>query len=45
MVGNIEYLSTNKQEGNEINPYSDMRTKTESDIGQSITIEDSDLPF
>lgn len=45
MVGNIEYLSINKQESKEINPYSDMKTKVDSDIGQSITIEDSDLPF
>ena len=43
MVGNIEYLQT--KEKTEENPYKDMNTKVESDIGQSITIEDSDLPF
>lgn len=43
MVGNIEYLQT--KEKTEENPYKDMNIKVESDIGQSITIEDSDLPF
>lgn len=39
----IEYLqsSTKKEE----NPYKEMKTKTESDIGQSIEITDQDLPF
>ena len=45
MVGNIEYLSLNKQESKEINPYSDMKTKVDSDIGQSIEITPNDLPF
>lgn len=39
----IEYLqsSTKKEE----NPFKEMSTKTESDIGQSIEITDQDLPF
>ena len=45
MVGNIEYLSINKQESKEINPYSEMKTKVESDIGEQIEITPGDLPF
>ena len=45
LVNEVEYLSINKQESKEINPYSEMKTKVESDIGQEIRIEDSDLPF
>lgn len=39
----IEYLqsSTKKEE----NPFGEMKTKVESDIGQSIEITDQDLPF
>lgn len=39
----IEYLqnSTKKEE----NPFKEMSTKTESDLGQSIEITDQDLPF
>lgn len=43
LCNEIEYLQT--KEKTEENPYKDMNTKVESDIGQSITIEDSDLPF
>lgn len=43
MVGNIEYLQT--KEKTEENPYKDMNTKVESDIGQSIEITSADLPF
>ena len=43
LCNEIEYLQTSTKK--EENPYKDMNTKVESDIGQSITIEDSDLPF
>ena len=45
LVNEVEYLSTNKQESKEINPYSEMKTKVESDLGQSIEISDDSLPF
>lgn len=40
----IEYLQTHKEE-TKVNPYAEMNTKVESDIGETIKIEDSDLPF
>ena len=40
----IEYLQTHKEK-TEVNPYAEMNTKVESDIGQSIEITDQDLPF
>ena len=40
----IEYLQTHKEK-TEVNPYAEMNTKVESDIGETIKIEDSDLPF
>lgn len=43
LCNEIEYLQTSTKK--EENPYKNMNTKVESDIGQSITIEDSDLPF
>ena len=50
LVSEIEYLSSvsHKEENegqSETNPFAEMNTKVESDIGQSITIEDDDLPF
>lgn len=50
LVNEIEYLSSvshkeNNEGQNGTNPYAEMKTKVESDIGQSIAIEDSDLPF
>lgn len=39
----IEYLSSSSKK--EENPFKEMNTKVESDIGESIKIEDSDLPF
>ena len=46
----IEYLSSvshkeDKVVANSGNPYAEMNTKVESDIGQSIEITDQDLPF
>lgn len=46
----IEYLSSVSHKEDKVvaecgNPFAEMNTKVESDIGQSITIEDSDLPF
>ena len=43
LCNEIEYLqsSTKKEE----NPFGEMKTKVESDIGEKIKIEDSDLPF
>ena len=41
----IEYLqSSTKNEEKEANPYKEMSTKVESDIGQQINVEDV-LPF
>lgn len=40
---NIEYLSNSSKK--EENPFKEMSTKVESDIGETIKIEDSDLPF
>lgn len=50
LVSEIEYLTSVSHKENKIvaecgNPFGEMKTKVESDIGQSITIEDSDLPF
>ena len=39
----IEYLQTHKEK-TEVNPYAEMNTKVESDIGQQINVEDA-LPF
>ena len=44
-VNEVEYLSINKQESKEINPYSEMKTKVESDLGKSIEITNDSLPF
>ena len=46
----IEYLSSvshkeDKVVANSGNPFAEMNTKVESDIGQSIEITDQDLPF
>lgn len=43
LCNEIEYLqsSTKKEE----NPFGEMKTKVESDIGQSIEITNDDLPF
>ena len=46
----IEYLSSvshkeDKVVANSGNPFAEMSTKVESDIGQSIEITDQDLPF
>lgn len=43
LCNEIEYLQTSTKK--EENPYKDMNTKVESDIGQSIEITDQDLPF
>lgn len=50
LVSEIEYLFSishkeEKEGQSETNPFAEMNTKVESDIGQSITIEDDDLPF
>lgn len=39
----IEYLQSSAKK--EENPFKEMKTKVESDIGQSITIDDDSLPF
>ena len=39
----IEYLQSSAKK--EENPFKEMNTKVESDIGETIKIEDSDLPF
>ena len=39
----IEYLQSSAKK--EENPFKEMNTKVESDIGQSIEITDQDLPF
>lgn len=39
----IEYLQSSTKK--EDNPFKEMNTKVESDIGQSIEITDQDLPF
>lgn len=46
-VNEIEYLTINKQESKEIDPYKDFGNsiKTESNIGEQIQIEESDYPF
>lgn len=43
LCNEIEYLQT--KEKTEENPYKNMNTKVENDIGQSIEITDQDLPF
>lgn len=50
LVSEIEYLSSvsHKEENegqSETNPFAEMNTKVESDIGQQIEITDDDLPF
>lgn len=35
----------NKEDNQETNPYAEIRTKVESDIGQQIEIDPSELPF
>ena len=45
LVNEVEYLSTNKQESKEINPYEYMKTKVESDIGKQIQISEDEYPF
>ena len=50
LVSEIEYLSSVSHKEDKTvaecgNPFKEMKTKVESDIGQSITIEDDDLPF
>ena len=45
LVNEVEYLSTNKQESKEINPYEYMKTKVESDIGKQIEISEDEYPF
>lgn len=46
LVNQLEYLSSKKEEKKE-NPYEEFGNsiKTEFDLGEQITIEDSDLPF
>lgn len=43
LCNEIEYLQTSTKK--EENPYKNMNTKVESDIGQSIKITPDDLPF
>lgn len=43
LCSEIEYLQTSTKK--EENPYKNMNTKVESDIGQSIEITPDDLPF
>lgn len=50
LVSEIEYLSSvshkeEKEGQSETNPFAEMNTKVESDIGQQIEITDDDLPF
>ena len=50
LVNQVEFLSskqntTQKEVKEANNPYQDFSEKVESDIGQQIQIEDSDLPF
>lgn len=50
LVSEVEYLSSvsHKEENegqSETNPFAEMNTKVESDIGQQIEITDQDLPF
>ena len=50
LVSEIEYLSSvsHKEENegqSETNPFAEMNTKVESDIGQQIESTDDDLPF
>lgn len=40
-----EFDIVEEPEQEEINPYEEMKTKVENDIGEQIKIEDSDLPF
>ena len=41
-INDFEIVQEQKEESN---PYPDMKTQVESDIGQQITIDDSELPF
>lgn len=50
LVNEIEYLSSvshkeNNERQNETNPYAEMRTQVESDIGEQIKIEEDEMPF
>lgn len=40
-----EFETKENERQNETNPYADMKTQVESDIGQQIEIDSSDLPF
>lgn len=40
-----EFEIYNKENNEEKNPYADMKTQVESDIGKQIQIDSSDLPF
>lgn len=44
-VNEVEYLTINKKESKEIDPYKEMSVKVESDIGEQIKTEEDEYPF